>query len=813
MDPLPDLYFTEKSISVTLEALASFAKPEFNGIFVEFASSEKILKSVELSEIGKYSNRLNKIFSLNTIREDICEAIEIYQKDVGGFIKSLETLGFLAHTARDAIALRTGPVGAAYVAVSEMVEDGIVIIIDKTVNFMVDYKDSTLAPYYTAAHAGQQYNYSQSSILSEMLWASASDREIEEKINEFVVGNQEYLKILPELRQEIIDMGTHWQAGGKFVPFWGSEDLLKTIDDTIDWIKKYGTYARLKDFVAMQKPRLLEMRKQQLDAAQKEWDKIIYQANSNINNNQSSDGYHKLTIIKEEIGHISVIELKSDLTEHIQECDSEKDICTFDFKDGAHVILMPLFEKSGFRKTTCKDGGSNINLLPTRYNYCHLLMRRDHTLNLSFSGSESRSEKDMYVTIDPLFHLPEKYTNGIAQHPNGGAIEAKYANYKYNPGFGFSLPFNMPKNLADATFEAIPNKGWSFVRWYGDCSGNSTICTLPMSSDNSRITALFVQTDQIIENENKGAEETEIKNQNLDIQIIGKGRVFFDPYVADGIGNPISGIYKIQTEGNPSDSPLNFYVDKNSKIMLTARAQPYWKFTGWDGACAHANSQNTCAVIMDKAKSVSALFSPDDGEAEPSTKIPSQDNDPIKLGDGCQARDFSVMEERVQDAYIAYYGRPADVGGLAYWSKELQSAEGNIYAIMNDFADVNSEEYRERFLGKDDSELLENLYHQLFNRSIDAEGFIWYLNEMIQDSFRLGSLAISLVDGVSQDSSDWAELEARRKLARHYVTIMEAIPGGDTNVRLASYQGMLRGMENVNLVCDALSQAVFPAFH
>jgi len=238
----------------------------------------------------------------------------------------------------------------------------------------------------------------------------------------------------------------------------------------------------------------------------------------------------------------------------------------------------------------------------------------------------------------------------------------------------------------------------------------------------------------------------------------------------------------------------------NSHPIFQANPPEGWSFVEWYGDC-HGNSI-TCTAQLDSDITVYALFVPID-------KI----DESGKIGNGCQARDFSAMEERVQDAYIALYGRPADVEGLEYWSTKLQAAGGDIHAILDAFIDPDTEEYRRRFSGKDDAELLEILYQHLFNREIDPDGFLAYLSDMFQGTFKLTSTAIKVVDGVSHDSSDWAELEARRKLARHYVTIMEATPGGDTDVLLESYQKMLHGMENVDSVCNALSQAVFPAAH
>ena len=61
-----------------------------------------------------------------------------------------------------------------------------------------------------------------------------------------------------------------------------------------------------------------------------------------------------------------------------------------------------------------------------------------------------------------------------------------------------------------------------------------------------------------------------------------------------------------------------------------------------------------------------------------------------------QARDFSVYEVRVLEAYLAYYGRPADPDGLAYWSDRLLDEGGNLNSIIDAFGD--SQEYQQRLV-------------------------------------------------------------------------------------------------------------------
>ena len=52
--------------------------------------------------------------------------------------------------------------------------------------------------------------------------------------------------------------------------------------------------------------------------------------------------------------------------------------------------------------------------------------------------------------------------------------------------------------------------------------------------------------------------------------------------------------------------------------------------------------------------------------------------------------------------YLAYYGRPADPAGLAFWSMQLERANGDFSQLIDAFA--KSEEATVRFHGDSTSE-------------------------------------------------------------------------------------------------------------
>lgn len=104
--------------------------------------------------------------------------------------------------------------------------------------------------------------------------------------------------------------------------------------------------------------------------------------------------------------------------------------------------------------------------------------------------------------------------------------------------------------------------------------------------------------------------------------------------------------------------------------------------------------------------------------------------------------------KEVQRAYIAYYGRPADPGGLEYWADKL-SKEGSLASIIQSFG--NSQEFRERFGSLSYSDLVNNIYIQLFNRNADEEGKQYYVNKLQRGEMTLQTITLNILYGAQNN--------------------------------------------------------------
>lgn len=142
---------------------------------------------------------------------------------------------------------------------------------------------------------------------------------------------------------------------------------------------------------------------------------------------------------------------------------------------------------------------------------------------------------------------------------------------------------------------------------------------------------------------------------------------------------------------------------------------------------------------------------------------------PAQAQADCENRGFNSFEDRVMGAYLAYYGRPADPGGLEYWAGRLEDEGGNLNSIMDAFA--NSEEFDRRFGSLSNTDLVNNVFLQLFGRDADTGGLDFYVGSLEARDRTLQTIAVNVLDGAQNKDADI--IDNRLSLSSSYVTLAE----------------------------------------
>jgi len=133
------------------------------------------------------------------------------------------------------------------------------------------------------------------------------------------------------------------------------------------------------------------------------------------------------------------------------------------------------------------------------------------------------------------------------------------------------------------SLDAIPDPSNIFVGWQGDCSGATPRCYVRVDRV-KYVNALFTpQSAPIVP---------------LEVDSVGGGSVTVDPIDMDC--KP--------TVHNSCKSSFPARYSLGTPVVVTARAQKGYEFTGWGGACL--GQGNPCTVTMDSVKKVHATYRP-----------------------------------------------------------------------------------------------------------------------------------------------------------------------------------------------------------
>ena len=195
--------------------------------------------------------------------------------------------------------------------------------------------------------------------------------------------------------------------------------------------------------------------------------------------------------------------------------------------------------------------------------------------------------------------------------------------------------------------------------------------------------------------------------------------------------------------GNPSDphdidcgAVCSASYPVGTTVPLIATPEAGSVFSGWSGACA---GHGVCTVSMSADRSVTATFT--------------------ALSAGNAHSNYWV-----QRSYVAYYGRPADPAGLAYWATRMDNGGGSLAAIVGSFG--ASDEFNSRYGGLSYAALVTKIYQQTLGRDPDQGGLDYYVGELQAGRRTLQSIALDVLDGAT--GADALTVTNRLDVANHY---------------------------------------------
>ncbi len=149
--------------------------------------------------------------------------------------------------------------------------------------------------------------------------------------------------------------------------------------------------------------------------------------------------------------------------------------------------------------------------------------------------------------------------------------------------------------------------------------------------------------------------------------------------------------------------------------------------------------------------------------------------------------------ETVQQLYIAFYQRPADSGGLLYWSQRLNAANGSLVGIIDAFAtSLEATSLYGPINSTNIGAVVDSIYQALFKRAPDTAGKAFYVNGFTAGTFTAGSIALDILKGAQNE--DLVAIQNKVIVASHFTEVVDGRPLNDPDFGIgtdfaATYEG------------------------
>ncbi len=102
---------------------------------------------------------------------------------------------------------------------------------------------------------------------------------------------------------------------------------------------------------------------------------------------------------------------------------------------------------------------------------------------------------------------------------------------------------------------------------------------------------------------------------------------------------------------------------------------------------------------------------------------------------------MALTTAQIQNAYVAFFNRPADVAGLNYWS----SYAGSAADLLDTFA--QSAEYQDLYANLNNTQLVNAVYKNLFNHAPDVAGLNYWVAQLDSGALSIGNVAYAINKG------------------------------------------------------------------
>ena len=173
----------------------------------------------------------------------------------------------------------------------------------------------------------------------------------------------------------------------------------------------------------------------------------------------------------------------------------------------------------------------------------------------------------------------------------------------------------------------------------------------------------------------------------------------------------------------------------------------------------------------------------------------------------------NATSTQLQELYVAYFGRPADPSGLAYWLVESVSTS-HFASIMH-----AQPEFQDAFGSTSTEFQVNEIYKNLFDREADAIGLAYWTNQINNDVLQLAEIATHLIYNAKATGGNANDLAALTNRSNAVIAFTSEVSASisctwayETDAGLAYGKEFLAGIDkdtphtqlDVDFICDHL---------
>ena len=140
---------------------------------------------------------------------------------------------------------------------------------------------------------------------------------------------------------------------------------------------------------------------------------------------------------------------------------------------------------------------------------------------------------------------------------------------------------------------------------------------------------------------------------------------------------------------------------------------------------------------------------------------------------------MAVTAAQIQQAYVAFFNRPADPLGLQFWLNRATSANQTLAQITQAFG--NSAEYTALYAGQTEAQRVNAVYQNLFGRNAETGGLNFWATELIAGRRSIADIA--LIISQNAQGTDATVISNRVSVATAFTN------GLDTADKILAYNG------------------------